>query len=96
MLASWSPVAGATRYDLVRGELRNLTRRIDSIDLGPLTCIKDDFPLAPAAEPMGDFAPVAPGGFFYLLRDDVLQGDGEFGESSEGRRRVPASIDCAP
>jgi subtilisin family serine protease len=101
VFVAWNPVLGATRYDLVRGEIGNLRRDGAGTALGPLTCIRENIADAPVAEVLGDTERPVPGGFFYLLRDDgVAQpgdpADSSLGFSSDGRPRVAASIDCAP
>lgn len=101
LVASWNPVVGATRYDVVRGEVRNLRVNGLESDLGPLTCIRENLSEAPIAEVLGDVDRPVPEGFFYLLRDDggTRPGDpadSSLGFSSDGRLRVAASIDCAP
>jgi hypothetical protein len=94
-VASWSPVLGATSYDLVRGDVAQLGESAAGVALGAVTCLLDD-----AAEPdlLGreDAAvPPAGGAFFYLVRPNGAPGPGEYGGSSRHRDRRPAAGDCA-
>jgi subtilisin family serine protease len=89
---SWSPVLGASIYDVARGDVAGLVVS-DQVDLGPLTCIAEDLAATDTA-----FAPDAaiPGSgevFFYLFRDDVS--GGSYGDDGSGHLRVPGATDCA-
>lgn len=91
----WSPVKGANSYDLVRGDLANVRKVDETIELGPLTCVANDAPVTDtSAFPDADVP--APGRvFFYLFRDDSLEaGGGSYGADSDGHPRVPGSGDC--
>lgn len=96
-VARWSPVAGATRRDLLRGSLANLRLAGGVVDLGALTCVADDV----VGDDSRDFpdaeSPGAGAAFFYVLRDDGTDPEGgTYGRDSAGRPREPASVDCAP
>lgn len=92
----WSPVKDANLYDVARGDLANIRKVGETVELGPLTCIANDAPgTATGASPDGDVP--APGQvFFYVFRDDAPDaGGGSYGADSDGHPRVPGSGDCA-
>jgi subtilisin family serine protease len=89
---SWSPVLGASIYDVARGDVANLVVS-DQVDLGPLICIAED--LAATDTELAPDAAIPGSGevFFYLFRDDVS--GGSYGDDGSGHPRVPGATDCA-
>ncbi|RMF72220.1 MAG: hypothetical protein D6738_11845 [Acidobacteria bacterium] len=94
----WSPVDGATVYDLARGDVANLRHvGLTDIDLGPVTCLRDDTTtLDTLANP--DPTLPAPGqAFFYVFRDDTSESGGlAYGQGSDSRYRTASGGDCNP
>ena len=92
----WSPVQGATNYDLARGDLANVSLSGGQVNLGPLTCIANDTTVTDTA---GIADPAIPGPgqvFFYVFRDDAPDASGlSYGSGSQYRPRVPGASDCA-
>ena len=90
---SWTTVQGAVEYNVVRGNLGDLTVTADSIDLGTVTCIE---PGSTDTSTAGDEDPQAPTsghGFFYLVDfDDGLRSG--YGTETAPKPRVPAAGNC--
>lgn len=86
----FSPVRTATGYDVIRGNVQNLSAGAWSTSLGNVTCLADNTPtttLADAVRP-------APGeAFFYAFRDDAAMST-SYGTSSAGTQRAPSTGDC--
>jgi len=86
----WDPRLGGsgTLYDLVRGDLANLSGNASAVDLGPLTCIENDSDdESSQADPDTDV--LAPNtGFFYLVRFEEGSVIGPWGFGSEGEERA--------
>ena len=94
---TWDPVPGGSgsRYDLVRGNVANLTGDVNAVNLGPLVCIENDS-TDPSSQSHPDTEIPAPNAaFFYLVRfqDGLLVGAWGFG--SAGGRRTGTS-GCPP
>ncbi len=92
----WDADAQALRYDVVRGDVRNLALAGGTVDLGPVTCLANDRP-ALDTTPYPDAAEPAPGQvFFYLLRGSqgLADGPGSYGQGSGNRERVAGTGDC--
>ncbi len=91
----WSPVKDATAYDVARGDLANVRKVDETVDLGPLTCIAADT-VATDTAGVPDADVPAPGQvFFYLFRDDAPDAGGSsYGTDSDGHARTPGASDC--
>ena len=85
----WNPKADLT-YDLIRGDLANLTPMGGIVDLGPVTCEQQVDGSGSIIDGSPDPAPWQ--GWFFLMRDHVTPGN--YGLDSSGRERIPASGDC--
>jgi hypothetical protein len=94
-LVRFSPVLGATAYDLASGDTKNLRMAGGTVDLGTLECIANDAVIDDSST-FADTRVPAPGrAFFYVFRDDAPDtGGGSYGRSSEGARRVAGAGDC--
>jgi hypothetical protein len=81
---TWSAVAGATTYDVVRGA-------IDALPVGPSggdeVCL-DDLPEPSLVDPA---VPAAGTGFWYLSRGENACASGSFGQQSNGILRTTAT-----
>ena len=84
---NWTPTTGVQDYDLLRGLVENLTENASSVDLGFTDCLANDTPFTYHRD-----SGSPPSGIchFYLAR----QKDGTWGQSSQGRDRVPGPPDC--
>ncbi len=88
----WNEVPGAQSYDVIRGQLGNISETLVVIDLGAVTCIENGAPDATS----GCHCPENPNpgqAYFYLVAYD----DGtssSYGTESADRPRAPASGDC--
>ncbi len=83
----WDAVPGAV-YDLVRGDLANLSGDASGVQLGPLTCIENDS-TDPSSQSNADATTPAPGaGFFYLVRFEQGPVVGPWGFGSDERERT--------
>jgi subtilisin family serine protease len=96
-VATWSPVAEAGSYDLVRGDVGNLLLQVvegeeGTVGLGPLLClINDSIETDSVALPDG-MVPAAGQTYFYLFRDDT---DLNYGVDSDEHSRSSGAGDCA-
>ena len=91
-VARWSPVLGASSYDLVRGSVGALSAGAGMIDLGAVSCLVSDSPITDSATAPDALLPAAGEILFYLFRDDL---DSSYGTGTNGAPRLPASGDCA-
>ena len=82
---TWQPAAG--RFDLVRGDLANVTESAGAVNLGAVTCVGENLTSALATD---GIQPLPDQTFFYLARRD----GGSWGVSSAGNEEVPASGAC--
>jgi subtilisin family serine protease len=85
----FSPSTVDPRYDLVVGELRQLTATATTIDLGVVTCLANDVPAEPVVDPS---APLAAGEARYYLH---RPGTAPYGSSSDLLDRWPSVGGCA-
>ena len=99
-LWEWDPVAGAVRYDLIRGNSGSVSDTGATVDLGSVTCIEDDSADtttdagAEAANP-DTATPSAGDSFFYLVRLHNGVANQTYGYShAAANQRLPASGDC--
>ena len=87
---TWDPLLGASGvvYDLVRGDLDNLSGDANAVELGPLTCIENDS-LDTSSDTHVDTQVPAPNAvFFYLVRFEAGPILGSWGSGSEGGERA--------
>ncbi|HZN04101.1 MAG TPA: hypothetical protein VFD06_11020, partial [Candidatus Polarisedimenticolia bacterium] len=82
------PAGSGTVYDLVRGDLANLSRNAGAVDLGPLTCVENDSPDENSASSPDTETPAPSTAFFYLVRFQVGPVIGPWGFGSEGEKRA--------
>jgi subtilisin family serine protease len=91
----WSPVLGATRYDVARGDLANVSLTAGQVALGPLTCITNDTTSTDSAAAADPTLPVPGQVFFYVFRDDAPDvGGSSYGAGTNHGPRVPGASDC--
>lgn len=81
------PGGGGAVYDVVRGELDQLSGGASGVDLGPLTCIENDSADTSTADHPDEETPAAGMGRFYLVRFELGLTAGDFGAGSEGGAR---------
>jgi len=94
---SWDPVAGATGYDLVRGNLVGLAELGLAATVGG--CLYDDEPatLVNDSEP-----PLSDGGFWYLVRSTNCGGSSSYGAGdptlpqTRDEAIAASGLDCLP
>jgi hypothetical protein len=96
----WDRVTCAATYDVIRGALPGPASDGSRIDLGPVTCLANDFPQIDFWQVTGPVDPESPPvgqAYFYLVRAAGLpDGDMTYGHSSDGLEEVPLSGDCTP
>jgi len=93
----WDPTPGGTGtvYDLVRGDLANLSENASVVDLGPLTCIENDSDDESSDTFPDTETPVPNTVFFYLVRFEEGPATGPWGFGSGGKGRAGAG-GCPP
>jgi formylglycine-generating enzyme len=93
----WDPMPGGsdTIYDLVRGELTNLSGNASGVDLGPLTCIENDSDDESSQTHPDTEMPAPNTVLFYLVRFQQGPVIGPWGFGSEGGERAGTG-GCAP
>ena len=81
---SWGAIAGATRYDVVRGSLNTLRSSDGDFSLATTTCRGDDI----ASTTLDDTNTPTGDGFWYLVRAESCGGNGSYdgGGSQSGAR----------
>jgi formylglycine-generating enzyme required for sulfatase activity len=86
----WDPVTGESGavYDLVRGELSNLSGDASGVGLGPLTCIEDDSPDETSQSDPDVDVPASGSVFFYVVRFHNGAVIGPWGFGSAGQERT--------
>jgi hypothetical protein len=93
---SWDYEAGPLRYDVIRGDVSQISANLLTIDLGPTICLEDDSPDASTtgSEDMED--PLPGQVFFYLYRGSqgLSAGPGSWGNASSGKPRLGGA--CQP
>ena len=98
-VVSWDPEPRPRRYDVVRGQVANLSLLGGSIGLGAVSCLEDDSPDTSTGPDFPDPDDPVPGEvFFYLHRgtQGVNDGPGSYGFGSNGLERFPGSGGCDP
>ena len=84
---NWYRVPCASSYDVIRGDIAGVRAGGSQIDLGPVTCVANNFPQADFWYLIGPADPQSPEvgkAFFYLVRASGLPyGDMTYGHSSE-------------
>lgn len=86
----WVAVPGASTYDVIRGRVESIVSLATTVDLGEVVCLENDSPDLETAGFEDPEFPSPGSAFFYLMRAD----DEDFGASSDGRPRDPASGAC--
>jgi hypothetical protein len=93
----WDAVPGGNGavYDLVRGDVSNLSGNASAVDLGTLTCIEDDSPDATSLTDPDAAAPAPGAAFFDLVRFQEGAVAGSWGFGGEGGERAGTG-GCTP
>ena len=77
---TWSPVPGATGYDVVKGSLVNLRSSAGNFQASTNACVANDTPQTDVTYPFGP----APGfGFYFLVRPLNCGGNGTFNSGDQ-------------
>jgi len=95
---SWDVEAGPIRYDVLRGNVSNLSPGSPgTVSLGPVLCLENDSPDADTAGFADTENPPAGQAFFYLYRGwpGLKVGPGSYGKSSDSSERVAGAGDCS-
>jgi hypothetical protein len=97
-LLDWDPDPQSASYDVIRGDLANLSIAGSTVSLGPVACIEDD---SPDNRTLGseDATQPDPGhGFFYLYRGTtgVPPVAASWGQGTGARERTAGSGSCSP
>jgi hypothetical protein len=90
---SWTTVPGAVEYNVIRGNLGDLTVTADSIDLGSVTCLEAGSTDTITAGDEDSQVPVSTQTFFYLVDFDDGRRSG-YGTETAPKPRVPTAGDC--
>jgi hypothetical protein len=92
----WGPVEGAQHYDVVRGDLANLTVNGSNIDLGQVVCIDQATTNTTTVEYEDTVVPAPGHVFFYAVQYFDGVGNSSYGSESAGKARViqPGNGDC--
>ncbi len=91
----WPPVLGAFTYNVIRGSVANITETADSLDLGPVVCLK-----AHSVTPntfgsfSGDQQVPAMGEAFFYLSEFNNGTYTSYGTESAAKPRLPATGAC--
>lgn len=95
-VVSWPVNAGPIRYDVIRGDVADLSDGGGFVSLGPVVCVENDSPDDDTVGFEDTEAPVAGQAFFYLYRgtQGLDDGPGSYGRSSGGDEREPDGGDC--
>jgi len=90
----WSAVQDATRYDLVRGDLAELTADFEGRTvLGTVSCLLDDQTPRAGLRLVDPELPAPGRAYFYLFRDNAPDADGY--ALPDGPQRTVAGLDCS-
>ena len=98
-LFTWEHEAGALRYDVIRGDVSNISHGMgQNADLGPVVCLENDSPDATIAGHEDATQPPPGRAFFYLYRGTrgLEVGPGSWGTTRGGGERIPGSGSCSP
>jgi hypothetical protein len=88
----WNFLSSTATYDLIRGSVGGIVRSSSPLSLGAVTCVEDNSFNLTSADHADATVPPTSSAFFYLLRPS----GGDYGITSDGRARLPASGDCVP
>lgn len=92
-IVSWQPVPGAASYSVIRGLVRQLNDRGNSIELGPVICVEAKSLDTDTTDHEDMGAPPVAEAFFYLVAFD----DGtprSYGSVSAAKPRTLTTADC--
>jgi hypothetical protein len=92
-LAMWTGVPGAQSYDVIRGQVGNITETDVSIELGDVVCIEADS-VDETTAGWEDLEVPAPGEAFFYLVQYYDGADSTYGSVSAGKPRVPGPGAC--
>jgi CSLREA domain-containing protein len=90
----WTEVQDAIRYDIIRGDVRNLRYAEMSIDLGTVTCVLAGALTPTTAGHEDRDIPALGESFFYLASYEDDRGRSGYGTAELGNPRVVASGGC--
>ena len=96
-LVSWDLEPAPIRYDVIRGDVSNLTSGVgETVDLGQVVCVEDDSTDASTAGSEDSDAPLPGQAFFYLYRGSAgsFAGPGSWGSGGDGAERLTESGGC--
>jgi len=88
-LLDWEPVPGAADavYDVVRGDVADLTRSAAGVVLGSLTCVEEDSANTATSADLDAAVPPSGTAWFYLVRFELGFSVGGWGNASDGSPR---------
>jgi Tol biopolymer transport system component len=94
---AFNPEPGIVRYDIIRGSVANLHNAGSTVNMGAVTCLKDDSGDTSTAGYPDALTPSSGEVFFYLFRGTMgsAAGPGSYGTGTAGER-VAGSGDCNP
>jgi hypothetical protein len=91
----WGPEPGDVAYDVIRGDLSELSETAALVDLGIVTCIENNSTDATTVGHADSATPLVGEGFFYLMRPATTNGQGGYGRSTRCRERLALAGDCS-
>ena len=89
----WGIVPGAV-YDVIRGNMVNVSQGPGTVNLGPVICLADDNPDTDTASFPDTSTPPVGQVYFYLLRPVIGGVAGQYSVSTSGKPGVPSSGGC--
>ena len=97
-LLSWDPDPQSKRYDVIRGDIANLSIVSSTVTLGTVTCLEDDSPDNQTSGNEDALQPNPGQTFFYLYRGTVGYPalTGSWGQATGGKERVAGGGSCNP
>jgi len=95
---SWDPDPQSKRFDVLRGNVANLSRDATNVLLGAVACLEDDSPDNDTAGNEDLVDPLPGQAFFYLYRGTVGEPPvtGSYGLGTGNRERVATTGGCNP
>jgi len=89
----WAAVPGEPVYDVIAGDLGQISPQPDRISLGPVRVLAAGLTAIDFSEGAGAIVPAAGRGFFYLVQSRGAQRASGYGTESATLPRLPASCD---
>jgi hypothetical protein len=93
----WTPVSGASSYNVVSGERPNIANGGTAYDVGPVICVEANSPDATTAGDEDNRTPLPGRPFFYLAEYvDAASVTTGYGTESAAKPRIPSAGSGCP